>query len=268
MQLKLDEITGYLESIAPLRFQEGYDNAGLIYGHPDQLIDGILFSLDCTEPVVTEAIDLKYNLVVAHHPIIFKGIRKFNPDNYVERSILKAIKNDIAIYAIHTNLDNVLSGGVNEKIAQVLGLKQLKPLKTHAADHLEPDYSVGAGVIGELDEAYQAQAFLTYLKEAMNLSMIRHTAILDKPIQRVAVCGGAGSFLLEDAIRAGADIYISADFKYHEFFDANEKIVIADIGHYESEYFTIELLLELVRKKFPNFAARCTKVTTNPVNYF
>jgi len=264
----LHELTDYLEQIAPLRFQEKYDNAGLIYGDPNTELTGALVSLDCTEAVIEEAVALGCNIVVSHHPIVFGGIRKFKSDHYVDRTVVAAIKNDVAIYAIHTNLDNVLRNGVNEKIAQKIGLKHTQILRPKDRNHLETDYDLGSGVIGSLSEQMPEADFLSRLKTSMNLNVIKHTNLLGKPISKVAVCGGSGSFLLNDAISAGADIFITADFKYHEYFDANDKIVIADIGHYESEFYTIELLFELLKKKFHKFAAHFTKVITNPVNYF
>jgi putative NIF3 family GTP cyclohydrolase 1 type 2 len=178
--------------------------------------------------------------------------------------VIKAIQHNIAIYAIHTNLDNVLNHGVNQKIAQKIGLCNCTILRPK--DPQEP--RIGSGVIGDLPEAIDSVAFLDHLKASMNLNIIKHTALLSRPVQRVALCGGVGSFLLADAKAAGADIFVTADYKYHEFFDADGVITIIDIGHYESEYFTIELLFELLTEKFPKFAARSTKVVTNPINYY
>lgn len=267
MNYALQEITSYLENIAPLRFQENYDNAGLILGQADMEIRGIILALDCTEEVVKEAIVHDCNLVIAHHPIIFRGIKKFDTQSYVDKSIIAAIKNDVAIYAIHTNLDNVLRFGVNEKIGQKLGIMDMRPLRLHPNDRFEADYTVGSGIFGRLPGPMEEEAFLSMVKEKMGAPVIRHTALLGKAVEHVAICGGAGSFLVKDALGAGADVFVTSDMKYHEFFDANGRMVIADIGHYESEQYTIELIFELVKKKFPNFAARCTKVTTNPVRY-
>jgi len=261
------QLTDYLETIAPLHLQEGYDNAGLICGHRDQEISGILCCLDATEAIVQEAIDTGCNLVVAHHPIVFKGLKKINGYSYVERSIIKAIKNDIAIYAIHTNLDNVLFQGVNERIAKRLGLESIQlllPKNSVASSFPGPS---GTGVMGLLPEAMSPDAFLTFIKERMDTPCIRHTELLNRPVQSVAICGGSGSSFLEAALKRQCDAYISADFKYHEFFDADQQILIADIGHYESEQFTIELLFEIITNKFSNFAVRKTKLNTNPVKY-
>lgn len=266
--MKLGELTSYLESIAPLRFQESYDNSGILLGDEELLLNGAMISLDCTEEVVDEAIQKNCNVVISHHPIIFSGIRKFKLANYSDRAVIKAIKNDVALYAIHTNLDNVLRSGVNTKIAEKLSLSDIEPLRKHPSSHLEVDHTLGSGLIGNTRDALLDDQFIVELKTKMNCQVVRHTRLRGTTVQRVAVCGGSGSHLLNDAIMSGADIFITADFKYHQFFDANDKIVIADIGHYESEYFTIELLFELISNKFPKFAAHCTTVNTNPVRYF
>jgi dinuclear metal center YbgI/SA1388 family protein len=363
--MKVKDVTGYLEIVSPKAYQELYDNAGLLTGEPEMEVTGILVALDCIEAVVQEAIDRNCNLIVAHHPIIFKGLKKLTGSNYVERTILKAIRNNIAVYAIHTNLDNIHTG-VNKKIAEKIGLKNLKVLlpKTdtlsklvtfiptenvgqvmdaiHEAGagqignykncsfrvegtgtfkpneranphigganqqefvtetrvevifptHLEADVlkalrkahpyeevayyvntlvnenqEVGSGMVGELEVSLEPIEFLRHLKSSMNLSVIRYTRLLDKKVKKVAVCGGSGSFLLQQAIRSGADFFVTADFKYHEFFDADGKITIADIGHYESEIFTKELLGELLNKKFPTFAVNFSNTDTNPIRY-
>ena len=364
--MKISAIVAHLESIAPLSLQEPYDNAGLLTGMPGWECTGVLCTLDTTEEVINEAIEKKCNLIVAHHPIIFGGLKKINGNNYVERVIIAAIKNDIAIYAIHTNLDNVYNG-VNKAIADKLGLincsilspKQnlLKKLFTFVpVAHLEKvrnaifesgggnigNYSecsfgaegtgtfkandganpfvgeigirhqenevkievifpsfleshivsamikahpyeevaydiltlnniypnIGSGMIGELPQKMAEEAYLKKIKEAFGLSIIRHTPLTGNAVQKVAVCGGAGSFLIPKALLAGADFYITADVKYHEFFDANGRMVIADIGHFESEQYTIDLLAELLEIKFPTFAVLKSVTKTNPVQYF
>jgi dinuclear metal center YbgI/SA1388 family protein len=364
--MKISEIISFLESLANPALQEHYDNAGLITGQSDSHCTGIICSLDATENVVQEAIDRKCNMVVAHHPIIFSGLKKINGKNYVEKTIISAIKNDIAIYAIHTNLDNVITG-VTGKMATMLGLQNitvlspkentLKKLYTFApvekADHVrmalfaagagyignysetsfntdgtgtfkageganpfvgdigklhheketkievlfpayfekriiaallaahpyeEVAYDIvtlsnanqkeGSGILGELPAAMKETAFLMQLKQTFKLKIIRHSPLLNRSVKKVALCGGAGSFLISKALASGADIFVTADMKYHEFFDANGRMVIADIGHYESEQFTIDLLAELLEKKFPTFAVLKTKAETNPVRYF
>jgi dinuclear metal center YbgI/SA1388 family protein len=364
--MQIIDIIRVLENKAPLSLQESYDNAGLLTGSPGWECKGVLCTLDATEAVILEAKSRGCNLVVAHHPIIFGGLKKINGKNYVERTVIAAIKNDIAIYAIHTNLDNVLDG-VNDRLADRLGLinrrvllpktGQLMKLHTfvpiaqaekvrsalfeagagnigeyseasfnmdgtgtfkgsagtnpfvgepgkrheeketrlevifpaylqsavtkallgaHPYEEvaydimsLVNDYqSVGSGLLGELPEALDETGFLHMLKTSFELSVIRHTSLLGKKIQKVAVCGGSGSFLTGKAIAAGADVYVTADIKYHEFFDANDRILVADIGHWESEQFTTGLLIEILQAKFPTFAVLKSGVKTNPVNYF
>ncbi len=265
--IKIRDLCGFLQEIAPLKFQEDYDNAGLIVGDINQEIKGVVVCLDSTEKVIEEAINMGCNVVVAHHPIVFSGLKKITGRNYVERAIIKAIKNDVAIYAIHTNLDNVLDHGVNEMIAKKLEL--LNPVILRPKEELSGDtYTVGSGVIGELKNHMSSEDFLRYLKDEMDVNCIKHTELVRPTIKRVAVCGGSGGFLLNDAILAKADIFITSDYKYHEYFDADGKIIIADIGHYESEQFTIPLLHREISKNFSTFATHCTKVNTNPVNYF
>jgi dinuclear metal center YbgI/SA1388 family protein len=364
--MTIHEITTHLEQWAPPAYQESYDNSGLLTGSPDWPVKGILVTLDCTEPVVQEAIDKGCNLIVAHHPIVFKGLKKITGKTYVERTIIKAIENRVAIYAIHTNLDHV-STGVNRKICEKLGLRNLRVLapkndvlsklvtfipqenteavlqalyeagagqignyqncsfqtegtgtfmpNAQATPHIgqanqqesvrelraevifpqhregailqalraahpyeEVAYylsslknehqDVGAGMTGELEKPMEPIEFLNRLKTNMALQTIRHTRLPQGPIQKVAVCGGSGSFLLPQAIRSKSDIFITADFKYHEFFDAEDKIVVADIGHYESEVFTKDLIIEELMKKFPTFAINFSETVTNPVSYF
>ncbi|HLF44840.1 MAG TPA: Nif3-like dinuclear metal center hexameric protein [Chitinophagaceae bacterium] len=364
--MKIAEITSYLESVAPPSLQESYDNTGLITGDIRWECSGILVTLDATEEVVLEAIKKKCNMVLAHHPIIFSGLKKINGKNYVEKAVIAAIKNDIAIYAIHTNLDNV-PGGVNGKIADLIGLTRrtvlsakeeiLKKLFTFVPvksaekvrnsifeagggqignysecsfnaegtgtfkagkgtkpfigeigkQHQEPEIrieiifpsflekriiqslfsahpyeevaydivsldntvqSIGSGIVGELKESTDELGFLNRLKEIFHLKIIKHTKLKGGLVKKIAVCGGAGSFLIPKALAAGVDFFITSDLKYHEFFDANGRMVIADIGHYESEQFTISLLQEILEQKFPTFAVLKTEVNTNPVKYF
>ncbi|MGN6354245.1 MAG: Nif3-like dinuclear metal center hexameric protein [Parafilimonas sp.] len=364
--MKIAEIINHLETIAPPALQEDYDNAGLITGNASWICTGVLCTLDATEAVVEEAKASGCNLIVAHHPIVFRGLKKINGKNYVEQTIINAIKNDIAMYAIHTNLDNIMAG-VNNKIADKLVLQNrqvllpkenmlLKLFTFAPTDHAEKvrsalfdagaggigNYSecsfnaagtgtfkagenthpfvgepnirhtedevkievvfpfylqqkilsallkahpyeevaydimrlsnqynhIGSGLMGELKAAMPETDFLAAIKEAFGLSVIKHTPLLQKPVKKVAVCGGAGSFLINKAKALGAGFYITSDIKYHEFFDADGKMVIADIGHWESEQFTTELLYDILQAKFPNFAVLKTKTVTNPVHYF
>lgn len=361
----LSTILGELERFAPPSLQESYDNSGLLTGQPDMEITGALVCLDSTEEVIDEAIEHGCNLVIAHHPIIFSGLKRLNGRNYIERTIIKAIRHEIAIYAIHTNLDNVFSG-VNRMIAVQLGLSncrilsplrhKLKKLVTYVpSDHSEkvkealfqagaghvghysecsftmrgtgtfkgdestnpvlgergkrhyesedriemilpvwheaevmkslrnshpyeeiayqistidnPNQDVGAGLIGYLEAETGTMEFLDLLKTRMKSAVVRHTRPIHPKIRTVAVCGGSGSFLLPEAIRQGAEVFVTADFKYHQFFDADGKILIADIGHFESEQFTIDLLAGILREKFTTFAVRLTGINTNPIHY-
>src|SRR5215204_5793115 len=364
--MKIVDLIGVIEKYAAPELQEDYDNAGLITGNSSWDCRGVLCALDVTTATLKEAKENNCNLIVAHHPVIFRGLKRINGNNYVEQVIIEAIKNDIAIYAAHTNLDNVVLG-VNNTIAMKLELqnptilqpknKMLRRLITFApmdkaeavrkavfaagaghigkysecsfnsegtgtfkaeegADpfvgdigkqHQEKEtkieivypfflenqvvnalvnnhpyeevaydiftmenvhFGIGAGIIGELQQPMEEKLFLQLLKERFRANGIRHTALLGKNIRKVAVCGGAGSFLIGKAAQMGADIYITADIKYHEFFDAENRLILADIGHYESEQYTIDLIRDLLVKKFPTFAVLKTSVDTNPVKYF
>ena len=366
MELKIKDITLFLEGSAPLGSQESYDNSGLIVGNQDMKVTEVLLSLDCIEETVEEAIKIGANLIIAHHPIIFSGLKQINGKNYVERTVIKAIKNDIAIYAIHTNLDNY-KFGVNYEIAKRIGIlnpKILAPTRnslrklvvfcpeSHSSQVIESIFKAGggnigeysecgfestgsgtflpgensnpstgeigtkeitkekrieilipvnkesqiiramktahpyeevahdiypisninqdegSGMIGELEEPMDAKPFLAHIKKAFKCDVIRHTELVKKQIKTVAFCGGAGSFLLNKAKNQQADIYITGDFKYHEFFDAEKAIIIADIGHFESEQYTPHLILALLKKNFINFAFHLSTVNTNPINYF
>ncbi len=265
--MRLNDLIQFLLSVAPAHLQEDYDNAGLITGHQDMEISGVLVCLDAIESIVDEAILLGCNVIVAHHPIVFRGLKRFNGNNYIERTIIKAIKNDIAIFAIHTNLDNVFISGVNTKIAEKLGLKDTSIL-CPKGDLTYRSLPVGAGMIGSAKPSMDPIAFLHHLKSSMELKIIKHTAICKEKINKVAICGGSGGFLLNHAKKQGADIFITSDYKYHEYFDADGDIIIADIGHFESEKYTIDLLYDLIINNFSTFAAHYTKIVTNPIKYF
>ncbi len=361
----LSDITRFLEEIAPVQLQESYDNSGLLIGNPQKPINQALISLDLTEDVLKEAIEKKCNLIISHHPVLFKGLKKITGSSSVERIVEKAIKNDIAVYALHTNLDNIDSG-VNAILCQKLGINKTKilaPIKEslrklvtfcpidNAEDvraaifeagaghignydscsfnargtgsfrgsddtnpyvgekgklHYEEEVRIetifpmylekkiisallnahpyeevaydiyflanennnsGAGMIGELDNAVSEEDFLNHVKQVTSMSCIRHSEFTGRSIKKVAVCGGSGSFLIQNAIGAGADIYLTGDIKYHDFFLAENKLVIADIGHYESEQFAKELIYSYLIKKFPNFAVQISEANTNSVNY-
>jgi len=363
--LRIRDIVSTIEQIAPVSYQESYDNSGLIVGDYSQEVSGVVICLDVIESVVEEAIQLGANMIIAHHPIVFKGLKRFNGSNYVERTVMLAIKNDIAIYAAHTNIDSV-RGGVSEKICDLIGLKNKKILSPVSEDlkklvtfvpvdhadkvrealfaagaghignydscsynmegvgtfrggedakpfvgekgevhkekevrletifpkHLkgkiigalldhhpyeEVAYDIyalennnlqaGLGMIGELEVPENSLDFLNRIKEIFRSGCVRHTDLVKKEIKKVAVCGGSGSFLLRKAMSAKADVFVTGDFKYHEFFDAEGKLIIADIGHYESEQFTRDIFYEIVTKKFPNFAVHISEINSNPINY-
>ncbi len=366
--MSIATVLSHLESLAPLAYQEHYDNAGLLTGDSSWECTGVLTTLDVTPDVVEEAIGKKCNLIVAHHPVIFGGLKKITGSNLVERTVIAAIRHDIAIYAIHTNLDNVLLG-VNGRIADRLGLREegrvpLAPregvlqklycfvpldqaeevrnaifaagagtignysecsfqaegtgtfkgeegshpfagqpgsrhtekevkmefiLPAHRSREIieamigahpyeEPAYDLvglanthpgtGSGLIGQLPEAMEETAFLEIIKQAFLLPVLRHTPLTGRLVKTCAVCGGAGSFLIPNALSAKIDFFITADLKYHEFFQAEGRMVIADIGHFESEQFTIDLLYEILREKFLTFAVLKSETKTNPVNYY
>jgi dinuclear metal center YbgI/SA1388 family protein len=364
--MQIGHFLSELEQWAHPSLQESYDNAGLLTGHSSWNCKGVLISLDATEEVINEALRRGCNLVIAHHPIIFKGLKRITGTTYIERAIISAIKNDIAIYAIHTNLDNVLHG-VNAKMADRIGLlkceillpkpRQLKKLFTFVPKgkaeavrsaifeagggnignyseasfnsegtgtfkagkeanpflgsvgerHFEPEIKVevifpswhendviralkaahpyeevaydvvsldndlqyvGSGMMGEFPSELTESEFLQLLKDRFGLKVIRHTPFSQKQIKKVAVCGGASSFLTARALSSGADAFVTADVKYHEFFDAVKRMLLADIGHWESEQFTIDLIHDFLKEKFPTFAVLKTGVKTNPVEYF
>ena len=260
--MKISDIIHHLETIAPGHYQEEYDNSGLIAGDITKECSAVLVSLDCTEEIVKEASEKKCNLIVSHHPLIFSPIRCIHPADETGRTLIAVIKSDIAIYAIHTNLDNIISG-VNATIADRLGLINREILLPRA-----DQTSVGSGLIGDLKKAVPERQLLKDLKEEFNIPVIRHSPLTGKPVSRVALCGGSGSFLISSALQRGADFFISADIKYHAFFEGEHKMVIADIGHYESEQFTIDLLYQVILEKFPNFAVLKSGIVTNPVNYY
>ncbi|MFM6994087.1 MAG: Nif3-like dinuclear metal center hexameric protein [Sediminibacterium sp.] len=255
-----------LEDWAPLQFQESYDNAGLIVGDPEANCTGVLCSLDCTEAVVEEAIDKGCNLIVSHHPIIFKGIKQFSSDHYVNRTVLKAIQHNIALYAIHTNLDNVIHG-VNSTLADRLHLENRKILAPIPGLFDINGQAVGAGMVGELPLETEPEAFLRWVKEKLNLNVIKHTKLIDKKLITIALCGGSGSFLLDQIKSQKIDCFITSDLKYHDFFEADGKYLLLDIGHGESEHFVPALIVDYLKRKFLTFAVLESEVKTQPISY-
>jgi len=365
--MRVSEVIALFERYAPAVYQESYDNSGLQVGNAGDEVKGALLCLDITEAVLDEAIERGCNLIIAHHPLIFSGLKKLTGSNYVQRIVQKAIRHDVNLFAAHTNLDN-MRAGVNERIASKLGLERTRILQpksggllklctyvpvTDAAkvrqalfdagagavgaysecsfnmsgigtfrpgagtdphigtaggdreevaesrievlvpQHLQADIlqallrahpyeevayeyialqnsnqEIGAGLIGELEEPMEEQAFLARLRENMKTDCIRYTPLPGREIRKVAVCGGSGSFLLSDALRAGADAFVTADFKYHQFFDAEGRILIADIGHYETEQFTVEIFDTILKENNVNFAVLLSILVTNPVKYY
>lgn len=364
--MKLKEITAFFEKLAPLVYQESYDNSGLQVGDPSMEVTGALITLDITEDIINEAIQHNLNLVIGHHPLIFGSVKSITGKNMVERILKLAIKNDVAIYTAHTNLDMV-NQGVNRKICEVIGLNNCRVLDPvqgklkklvvfvpveHAAKvrnavfeggggvignydscsfnlegkgtfrggegadpfvgkmgvlHSEPEVRIetifpehekdriisamisahpyeevaydiyplenkydafGLGMIGDLEKGVSELGFLRQLKSRFETGLIRHSEFTGREIKKVAVCGGAGSSLLRKAISEKADVFVSGDFKYHQFFDAEGKILIADIGHFESEQFTRQIFYDLLMKNFPKFAVQISEFNTNPIKYF
>jgi dinuclear metal center YbgI/SA1388 family protein len=278
MMLRIHEIVSAFEAVAPLALQESYDNSGLIVGEMGTQVSKALLCLDSTEAVVDEAIAKGCDLIIAHHPIVFGGLKRFTGGDYVQRALIKAIRNNIAIYACHTNLDNVLRGGVNERIAQQLGFEAERVLRPVAADFgsfvgigelddSEVFRTAGAGVLCNLQKPMNVLDFLQHLKAKMGVEVVKYTKCDVEMVSKVAICGGAGSFLIGDALRAGADAFITSDVKYHEFFDAEGKMLLCDIGHYESEKYTIDLFSNILSAKFPKFATIFAGTITNPIDY-
>ena len=276
--LLIHEIVSTFEAVAPLALQESYDNSGLIVGEMGTQVSKALLCLDSTEAVVDEAIAKGCDLIIAHHPIVFGGLKRFTGGDYVQRALIKAIRNNIAIYACHTNLDNVLRGGVNERIAQQLEFAVERVLRPVAADfgsfagvgRLDDSdvfRTAGAGVLCKLQKPMNVLDFLQHLKAKMGVEVVKYTKCDVEMVSKVAICGGAGSFLIGDALRAGADAFITSDVKYHEFFDAEGKMLLCDIGHYESEKYTIDLFSNILSAKFPKFATIFAGTITNPIDY-
>ena len=261
---KVSEIVGCITDIAPLKWQESWDNAGLLVGDANMLIDKALVTLDVTEAVVDEAIEKGFHLVISHHPLIYKPLKHLLPENTIERTVIKAVKNDIAIACMHTNLDNSYLG-VSKWLADKIGLKNLEILEPIQTDD---GILTGGGMIGEFENPLDETSFLALVKKNLDAKALRHSELLGRKIQKVAVCGGSGFFLLGNVKRCKADAYITGDVKYHDFFEADGKLLLVDAGHYETEQFTKELIADAIIKKFCNFAVSISSVKTNSINYF
>ena len=261
---KVSEIVGCITEIAPLKWQESWDNAGLLVGDAGMLVDKALVTLDVTEAVIDEAIENDFHLVISHHPVIYRPLKHLLPENTIERTIIKAVKNDIAIACMHTNLDNSYLG-VSKWLAEKIGLRNLEILEPMNVDD---DIVTGGGMVGELENELDERDFLALVKKNLNAKALRHSDFLNKKIKKVAVCGGSGFFLLDNAKRCKADAYVTADIKYHDFFEADGQLLLVDAGHYETEQFTKELIADVILKKFCNFAVSISNVKTNSINYF
>ena len=258
----IKEIISLIEDYAPLKFQASFDNSGLLCGDPERELTSILLCIDVTEEVVKEAIDKGHNLIISHHPLIFSGLKHITPATYVERCVIDAIRHDITIYAAHTNMD-VVSNGVSGRMADKLDLYHRQILQPEG----DPMDGNGFGIIGELQQPVESMAFLQQIKEIFRCDRLRYTTPHTPFMQRVAVCGGAGASFFKQALAGQADIYISGDFKYHDFFLTENRIMIADIGHYESEQFTKEIFYEILTKKISKFAVQFSEINTNPIKY-
>ena len=259
--MKIRQIIGALEEFAPLALQDGYDNAGLQIGlAEDAEASGALLCLDVTEAVLDEAVSLGCNMVVSHHPLLFRPLKSISRRDYIERCVVKAIKHDIAVYAAHTNLDSA-PGGVNQRIADRLGLRQTTWLSP------KPPLNAGEGLVGILPKPMPKADFLTLVKERFSVGALRHNNWKGLQVQRVAVCGGAGNFLIPEAVRQGCDAFVTGEIGYHRFFGHEDDMLMLELGHYESEQFTIDLLSDIIRSAFPSLPVYHTRINTNPVSY-
>ena len=262
--MKIQKVVDALEHYAPLPLQEGYDNAGLQVGLTEAVeMSGALLCLDVTEAIVDEAIQKGCNLIVSHHPLIFRKLARVTDENYVQRTVRKAIKNDIAIVAMHTNMDAAM-GGVNFKIAEKLGLQNVRFL---GGEKEVDGVKGGEGVMGEFVEEQAADDLVLMLRDRFEVESVQCNQLLRRPIKKVALCGGAGSFLLDAAIAAGADAFITGEMHYHEFFGHEQEIQICVIGHYQSEQFTSEIFRSIIEEQCPGVRCEISEINTNPIIY-
>ena len=257
--MKLKEIIAALERLAPPRLQEEWDNSGLQVGFPEAEVSRVLVCLDITEAIVDEAVAKQCNMIVSHHPLLFKALRQVSDATYQQRCVVRALSAGISIYSAHTSLDNA-PGGVNHKIAELLGLQNLRWLAP-----LEGE-DAGSGLVGELPRPEKDADFLARVKRSFGVQCLRHSALDGREIRRVALCGGAGAFLLGDAVRAGADCFLSGEFHYHDYFE-NGGVLLAELGHYQSEQFTQDLLLDWLTANCPGLEVLKTAIDTNPICY-
>lgn len=260
--MKIKEVIDALERFAPLPLQEGYDNAGLQVGLTETEVSGALLCLDVTESIVDEALEKRCNLIVSHHPLLFHAIKTLSDINYVQRTVMKAIENHVTVVSMHTNLDNA-QGGVNFKMAEKIGLEDVRFFDEKIVD----DITSGNGVIGVLPTEMDSMAFIDKVKKVFGVECAQCNQLLHRKISKVALCGGAGSFLLDDAIKAGADAFITGEMHYHDFFGHEQEIQIAVLGHYQTEQFTNEILYSILREAFPLLSLYMTETNTNPIKY-
>ena len=261
--MKTGEVIAYLDSTFHPEYQEDYDNSGFLFGDSRSDYGGALVALDLTPAVVDEAVRLGMNLIVTHHPFIFTGLKRLTDGSETGRMVLALARNGISVYAAHTNLDN-LPWGVSGVLAGKLGLDncQVLSVKCEAGDGGE----VGAGIVGDLPEAMPVGDFLTRVKTLTGIPFVRVSQLAGR-VSRVALCGGSGAEFIGDALRAGADIYLTADLKYHDFQRAEGRMVLADIGHYESEQFAKDIIFRAISEKFSNFACRISEAQLGIVKY-
>ncbi len=257
----IKEITHKLEEWAPLSLAESYDNPGLLVGSKNDSVSRILINLDITEEVVDEASKLEADLIIAHHPIWFTPRKTLLGDDYVSRILLKAIRQNIALYAIHTNLDSIYTG-VNSLIAEKIGLQNYRILLSKDTEGI-----IGSGMIGELEQPAHKEEFIQHIKSMFKAEGIRYADASIHTISKVAVCGGSGSFLISTALNEGADAFVTSDITYHKFFDNEGRMLLMDIGHYESEQYTSLLISDFLVHHFPTLSIQLSKVCTNPVRY-
>jgi dinuclear metal center YbgI/SA1388 family protein len=258
--MKVKDIIKVIEDFAPLAVQEGWDNSGLCVGSPEDEVNGVLLALDCTPQLVDEAVACGADMIVTHHPLIFSGLKKISPETQVGRAVIKAVKAGVSIYAAHTSADKVLSG-VSGDMARKLGLEDVEILQKDGEE-------TGLGVVGNLPQPVSAEEVIRLVKQRFGLKTAKVSRPLDVPVSRVAMCGGSGGSLIGEARRSGAQLYISGDISYHNFF-AEDGFMIMDIGHYESEIGIVDILFSLIKKNFPTFAVRITQnINSNPIYYF
>lgn len=260
--MKIKEVLSALERFAPLPLQEGWDNAGLQVGLTEAEVSGALLCLDVNERIIDEAIAKGLNLVVSHHPLLFRGLKTIGDGDYVQRTVMKAIRNGITVVSMHTNMDNA-RGGVNYKIAEKMGLTDVRFMAPKTVDGVE----AGSGVVGELPEEMAADDFVLMVKRVFGVECAMCNELLRRKIRRVAICGGAGDFLLDDAVRAGADAFITGEMHYHVYFGREQQLQICVIGHYQSEQYTSEVFRKVIEEACPGLPLHIAETCTNPIYY-